>query len=80
MTDEQACKIIRKLIDENGQSGIRLAEEINMTPSNLNRKLREGTLRFGEALKILGVIGYDVTLKKRGESLALVIDTKGIEK
>lgn len=74
MTDKDACEIVQALIEKSGKSQTKISHELKWTRSNLSRKLREGTLRFGEALAIFESLGYEIELKKKGEPFALKIE------
>ena len=46
-----------------------LADEYSWSSSvpNLSDKLKRGSLRYGEAVELADVLGYDIVWKKRGE-------------
>lgn len=46
---------------QQGTSETKTAPAMGMTQQGLNRKLRTGTLRAGELLELLHVLGYKVT-------------------
>ena len=55
MTMSEAVEI---LADEYGWSG---------SVPNLSDKLKRGSLRYGEAVELADVLGYDIVWQKRGE-------------
>ena len=46
-----------------------LAEEYDWSSSvpNLSGKLKRGSLRYGEAVELAAVLGYDIVWQKRGK-------------
>lgn len=53
------CEAVQQLRSRHGWSG---------SVPNLSGKLRRGSLRYGEAVELADVLGYDIIWQKRGET------------
>ena len=64
-------KEIKKLMIEEGISLANLNLELNMknntdyTPQNLSKKLNKPDIKFGDAVDILDVLGYELKIEKK---------------
>lgn len=66
MTPEELALEIRKLLLIEGNiSETQAAKLIEMNQQNFNHKLRKGTLRYLEVVKLLNALDYEITWVKR---------------
>lgn len=72
MTEKELYLLVKMLLVSNGNmSETTLAKEINVSQTNLNRKIKTGTLRFLEMKNILDVLGYKLLIEKDGKQQEL---------
>lgn len=64
-------KEIKKLMIEEGISlanlnlGLNMKNNTDYTPQNLSKKLNKADIRFGDAVDILDVLGYELKIEKK---------------
>lgn len=65
MNKDLFIKEWKKFLIDIGMSETQLAKLLGMNPPNLNRKIKEGTIKYLELAEIVEKYGYTIDIRKK---------------
>lgn len=68
MTEKDLQKQWGCFLIDIGRSGTEVAREIGTSQQNLNKKIRNATIRYVELANILEKYGYEISIRKKSDS------------
>lgn len=64
---KQLEKMWKVFLIEIGKSETEVAKENGYFPQNLNRRIKQGTMKYTELAEIVGRYGYSIRIHKEGD-------------